>query len=208
MGYGLTDGSDGDLPKLPAATGLPPAASIDTSVYFTAGRTGSGWHWAVADDAGASPLPHGSGASQSGRLTVTPLDRNKQEDARQLRFSGGQATATISGTAPIDLSRQTNAQLALGFDYRVEEAPTAAVTLGMGCGASCTGTVPLTRTLRSAARGSWQHLDVPLACFAHQGVNMSRVWTPFSLATSGKLALGIADIRLESGAAGTLPCPH
>ena len=208
VGYGLRDASNGNLPRLSEASGLPSAAVVDKNVYFSAGRTGSGWHWAVADDAGASPITHGIGASDSGRLTLTSIDKAKQEDARQLRWSGGQATAEITGATPIDLSRQTNGQLALGFDYRVEEAPGAEVTLGVGCGPSCSGMLPITPALRSAARGQWQHLDIPLACFAAAGASMSRVWTPFALRTAGKLALGIANVRLESGVAGAANCPR
>ena len=76
----------------------------------------------------------------------------------------------------------------------------------MGCGASCGGTLPITAALRAAPRGHWQHLDIPLSCFAAAGESMARVWTPFTLQTSGRLTLGIADIRLESGAAHLLPC--
>jgi len=98
--------------------------------------------------------------------------------------------------------------MALGFDYRVEEAPSAAVTLGMACGASCGGTVPVTAALRAAPRGQWQHLDVPLACFAAAGQNMSRVRTPFALQTAGSLTLAITNIRLQSGTAGRSACGH
>jgi beta-glucosidase len=163
----------------------------------------------VADDAGASPLARGIGESQSRRLTLSPIDKVKQEDARELRWSGtGQASAEITGATAVNLTRQTNAQLALGFDYRVQQAPSAAVMLGMSCGASCAGTVALAPTLAAAPAGHWQHLDVPLACFAAAGENMAQVWTPFTLQTSGKLTLGIANIRLESGAAPSLACPH
>jgi beta-glucosidase len=208
-GYGLRDASNGSLEKLPAASGLPSAALVDNRVFFASGRTGSGWHWAVADDAGASPLARGIGASDSGRLTLTAIDKVKQEDSRRLRWSGtGQSTAEINGATPIDLTRQTNGQMALGFDYRVAAAPSTAVTVAMGCGASCSGSVPLTAALRAAPRGQWQHLDIPLACFAAAGANESRVWTPFALQTAGKLTLAITNIRLESGTAGTVTCPH
>jgi beta-glucosidase len=209
VGYGLRDASDGNLPRLPQASGLPAASTVDTTTFFAAGRLGSGWHWAVADDAGAQPLPRGLGGSESGRLRLSAIDEAKQEDARRLRWSGsGQATAEITGATAINLMRQTNAQLALGFDYRVEEAPSAPVMLGMSCGASCAGTLPLAPVLESAPRGVWRHLDVPLACFAAAGEDMRHVWTPFTLATSGKLTLGLANIRLESGATHPLPCGH
>ncbi|MBW4050537.1 MAG: glycoside hydrolase family 3 protein [Proteobacteria bacterium] len=207
VGYGLRDGSNGNLPKLPEASGLPSAATVDNNVFFTAGRTGSGWHWAVADDAGATALPRGIGASYSKRLTVTTTDKARQEDARLLHWSGtGQATAQITGATAINLTRQTNGQMALGFDYRVEDAPSAPVTVGMACGASCGGTVAITQALRAAPRNRWQHLDIPLSCFAAAGENMRRVVTPFTLQTTGKLTLGLANIRIESGAAHPLPC--
>jgi beta-glucosidase len=206
VGYGLRDASNGNLPKLPEASGLPSAAVVDTTVFFASGRTGSGWHWALADDAGASPVPHGIGTSDSRRLTLRAIDRTKQEDARQLRWSGtGQASAKITGATPINLTRQSNGGLALGLDYRVQAAPSAGVMLGMGCGASCAGAIAITRVLASAPRRQWRHLDVPLACFALAGEDMSHVWTPFELQTSGKLTLGIANIRLESGVAAACP---
>ena len=207
LGYGLRDASDGDLAKLPEASGLPSAALVDNNVFFASGRIGSGWHWAIADDAGASPVDRGIGASDAGRLTLTAIDKVKQEDSRQLRWPGtGQSTAEITGATAIDLTRQTNGQMALGFDYFVAQAPSAAVTVGIGCGASCGGTVPITRTLIAAPRGHWQHLDIALACFASAGANMSRVRTPFALQTAGKLTLAITNIRLESGTAGSVAC--
>ena len=209
VGFGLRDASNGNLPKLPETSGLPSAATVDSKVFFTAGRTGSGWHWAVADDAGATPLPRGIGASYSKRLTLTAIDKARQEDARQLHWSGsGQATAQITGATAIDLTRQTNGEMALSFWYRVEEAPSAPVAVGMGCGASCGGTVPITQALRAAPRSRWQHLGIPLACFAAAGENMRRVVTPFTLETHGKLTLGLADIRLLSGPGGAAACPR
>jgi beta-glucosidase len=209
LGYGLRDASAGNLAKLPEASSLPSAALVDNQVFFASGGTGSGWHWAVADDAGASPLARGIGASDSGRLTLTATDKTKQEDSRRLRWSGtGQSAAEITGATAIDLTRETNGQMALAFDYRVEAAPSAAVTVGMGCGASCGGIVPVTAALRAAPRGQWQHLDIPLACFASAGESMSRVWTPFALQTAGKLTLAISNIRLESGTAGSAACGH
>lgn len=47
-----------------------------------------------------------------------------------------------------------------------------------------------------------------MACFASAGESMTHVWTPFILATSGRLTIALANIKLQSGAAGALPCPH
>lgn len=209
LGYGLRDAGNGNLPKLPEASGLPSAAMVDKNTFFSSGRAGQGWHWAIADVAGATPVPRGIGTSGSKRLILTAIDKTKQEDSRLLRWQGtGQATAEITGATAIDLTRQTNGQIALSFDYRLDETPSAAVWVGMGCGASCGGTVPITAALRAATLGQWRHLDIPLSCFAAAGENMSRVWTPFALQTSGKLTLGLTNIRLESGTASGAHCGH
>jgi len=76
----------------------------------------------------------------------------------------------------------------------------------LDCGAGCRGGVPITREVAATAPGQWGHLKMPLACFARAGADMSHVTTPFALETSGKLALTIANIHLESGTDGVAPC--
>jgi beta-glucosidase len=188
LGYGLRDASDGDLPQLPQASGLPSASAIDPNVYFRAGRPGPGWHWQAA-----SP--------------ITPVDKARQEDARALHFNGGApAVSGLTGRSPIDLSRQTNGELSLGFDYRVDEPPSAPVELKMVCGAGCAGSIPVTRELRAAPVGRWRHLNVPLACFARAGARMSHITMPFAIETAGRLVLSVANIRLRTGATGLMTC--
>jgi beta-glucosidase len=57
-----------------------------------------------------------------------------------------------------------------------------------------------------ASSGKWTHLKVPLACFGKAGADLGRVTTPFALETSGRLALSVANIRLESGMDGVTSC--
>ena len=47
---------------------------------------------------------------------------------------------------------------------------------------------------------------MPLVCFARAGADMSHITTPFALETSGKQALTIANIHLESGTDGVASC--
>ena len=69
---------------------------------------------------------------------------------------GGMAQVFLAGPEPIDLSRESNGNLALAFDVRLEEAPSSAVTLSMGCGESCFGALDLTDTLAAMPVGEWQ----------------------------------------------------
>ncbi len=80
------------------------------------------------------------------------------------------------------------------------------MTLRMDCGPGCRGGVPITREVAATAPGQWGHLKMPLVCFARAGADMSHITTPFALETSGKQALTIANIHLESGTDGVASC--
>src|SRR5262249_50321328 len=118
-------------------------------------------------------------------------------DARQIRWSGRTAAAVgLSTSVPISMQRETNAQLSLGFDYRVDQAPAANVTLRLECGPGCGSPVDLTGTFTSARAGQWAHLRVPLRCLTH-GEAITRA---IELDSTGQFGLSVANIRLESSA--------
>nr|QWN55952.1 beta-glucosidase [uncultured bacterium] len=205
-GYGLTYSDDGNLDPLPEETGAQGAAAVsDTSVFFAKGRMGSGWQWFVGDAGAARVLAEGGGAASDGSVQVVAVDHAMQEDARQIRWTAP-ARAGISGTEPIDLQREANGQLALAFDYRVDEAPAADVHVAIECGPECGGRVPIRRVLSSAPPGQWGHLKIPLSCFEKAGADMRRVTAPFVISSEGRLTLSVSNVLLETGTDGTLPC--
>jgi beta-glucosidase len=223
--FGLRYHDNGDLKKLPEDAVAGSDTAIDTHVFFTAGRAGTGWRWVGAEGVVTSPrggpgaapaasagpgvheFPRGVGALADGRLIMAAADKSAQEDARLLSWSStGPASVGLTGTSEIDLQREANGQLSLAFDYKASSPPTADVTLRMDCGAGCRGIVPIAHELTATAPGQWGHLKIPLVCFARAGADMSHVTTPFALETSGKLALTIANIHLETGTDGVAPC--
>jgi beta-glucosidase len=194
LGYGLRYHDDGDLKKLPEVVDASSAATVDTRVFFAAGRLGSGWHWVAGEG-----------------VAMSATDKSAQEDARLLSWRGttaAQASLTLTGTSPIDLQREANGQLSLGFDYRASApVPTAVgVVLSVECGTGCRGAVPIARGLSAATVGQWGHLKVPLSCFAGAGADLTRITAPFVIQASGNLNLSVANIRLESGTDGTIAC--
>jgi beta-glucosidase len=209
VGYGLRDASDGDLAHLTSRSAVPRTPRVSDRTFFAAGHSGAGWHWSVAEGSAARALTRGIGRSLEGRLTLRAVDWRRQEDARLLSWSGaGAASAALTGSIPIDLTRETNGQMVLGLHYRLEQAPAAAVSLSMGCGRGCAGALPLAPLLRRAGPGRWHRLRIPLECFARAGADMRRIVTPFAIRTAGRLALAVADIRIESDIGGAIACPH
>ena len=199
-GFGLTYQDTVDLPVLseevPAATG-----QASTHNYFAAGRPSNGWQLAVgAGDAARTTLAGAVGNAQGDVLQVSAIDRAAQEDARLVKWSGtGPATLALQGDAPIDLQREANGQLSVTFDYRIDAPPSAKVMLGIECGPGCRGDLPIEAQLKQAPAGEWRQLKMPLHCFQNKGADLRNVTAPFLLSTEGKLELGIANVRLESG---------
>ena len=200
-GFGLTYQDTGDLAVLSEVVPPTPEGQTSTHSYFTAGKASSGWQLAIGEgDASRTALNAGVGDSSKGALKVSAVDRSAQEDGRLAKWSGdGAATVALQGEAPIDLQREANGQLSLAFDYRVDVPPTAPVTLALECGTGCRGDLPIGAALKQAPAGEWRQFKVPLHCFQSKGANLRGVTAPFTLTTAGKLELGIANVRLESG---------
>ena len=99
----------------------------------------------------------------------------------------------LAASQPLDISRETNAQLSLVVDYRVQNGPTAPVRIGME------GTlVPVTNALKNAPKGEWQTLAIPLGCFGAAGADMQKITTPFVLSTSGRMTIAVSGLSVVS----------
>lgn len=207
-GYGLTYNSKKSLSPLSEEVPARVEQGTSTRTYFAAGKPGNGWQLAVGEgESQRQALSNNVGNSSTNALTVTAIDRGAQEDGRLLTWSGAApATFAIQTAAPVDLQRESNGQLSLAFDYRVEAPASAPVTLGFECGDKCVARVPFDAQLKAAKPGTWQPFKMLLRCFEQQGGVMRTVTAPFTLSTAGSLKMGIANVRLESGLADTVAC--
>jgi beta-glucosidase len=175
-GYGLTFEDNGDVQQLSEERPAPSASGAD-GVYFARGTFPPGWNFVA-----------------SGGATIRNIDRMRQEDTRLVSFSGaGEQFVRLAASQPLDISRETNAQLSLVVDYRVQDGPTAPVQIGME-GAF----VPVTNALKNAPKGEWQTLAIPLGCFGSAGADMQKITAPFVLSTSGRLTIAVSGLAIVS----------
>ena len=175
-GYGLSQDVQAEVPQLSEERPAGGAAGAD-GVFFARGALPTGW-----------------ALTPSNGVTIRAIDRRGQEDTRLLTFSGnGEQSVRLTSAQPVDISRESNAELSLQVEYRVQSGPAGPVAVGME-GAS----VPVTQTLQAAPKNQWQTLTVPLRCFARAGADMAKIGTPLVLTTSGKLAIAVSDVRLAS----------
>ncbi len=173
FGYGLSYARPGHVGRLDETR--PAGMATGTTAFFAKGTLAAGW-----------TMPPAAG------VVVTAIDRAAQEDARRFVWTRP-AEVALRPPAPLDLTRETNGEISLVVQYRVDAQGDAALVMVDTAGKRAT--IPIATTL--AASNDWATLAVPLQCFAAQGLDMAHVATPFAMAGSRDLALAIADVRLD-----------
>lgn len=176
FGYGLTYAHPGTVGHLDE-TRPAGMAQATPGTFYGRGQIPPGWEVTA------------QGVKQSG------VDRRAQEDSRRLTWAGAGSLAFVA-PRPFDISRETNGEISLVIEYRVDGKPAGQVTAGVQSDGK-TATVPLTRTLASAKPGEWNRLAIPLQCFAARGADMQKVIAPLVLESTGSLDMSVSDVRLD-----------
>lgn len=199
-GYGLTYAQPAAVPVLGEESGVSSeGSSLDR--YFVDGRFMPPWSLMLRDAGGEFRLgQEKSGRSPRGVVTLRAADGAAQESALGLTFAGAGGEAAIAAR-PVDLTRQTNGEMALHLRYRVDTPPAGPVRLGVGAGA-----LDVTSLFRDATAGQWRSVKIRLSCFRNAGADVSAVDQPFNLSTDAAFAVTVEDIRLASNE-GDAICP-
>jgi beta-glucosidase len=187
-GYGLSYAKPATVAALSEDPGKAAAAgSVDR--YFVEGRLPAPWRMDFL----------GAGA-------IKTIDAGAQENARQATWTG-QGTLAVHGP-PVDLSRQTTGDMAVLVRYRIDAAPTAPVSMSIGCAddASCAGTLDVTSAVKAAPLNEWLSVKIKLSCFQAAGAKMDHVTAPFAVSTSGPFSLSLTEVALASNE-GDAICP-
>jgi beta-glucosidase len=207
LGYGLRYADSGNLPALSEA----PGADIDSSeagIFFTSGKLSPPWMLAYSDDdGGTQPISTVPSTVANGRVRVSRIDRDAQEDSLRFQWSGqGMAGVQFDSREAFDFTRETNGDVMLVLTMRVSQAPTARVDLAMACGERCAGTVRLDQALAQSPAGDWRRVAVPLKCFGQSGADMKQIRTALSLRTAGSLDIAVQRVALGTDADQRVAC--
>ena len=199
-GYGLTYARPARVGALSEDSGVvSTGSSLDR--YFVDGRFVAPWSLMLRDAGGDFRLgAEKAGASPRGGVSVRSTDGAGQESARALAVSPAGGMAMIVAQ-PVDLTRQSNGEMAIAFRYRVDAAPVGPVQLALG-----DGQVDLTSLFKAAPLGEWRTLKVRLSCLRDAGANLAAVEQPWGLRSNGAFAVTVENIRLASNEGDTV-CP-
>lgn len=206
LGYGLKTTSKTPLAKLSEDPGIKEQVQ-SSDVFFDRGVPSASWSLVIfggqEDQTRITTVP---AKAAGGRVVVTSTDHQVQEGARRFEFDGsGPATVALSTFEPIDLTRETNGDVMLLLTTRLDAAPNGPISLGMRCGANCSGQIDLGK-LSQVKLGAWQTVGVPLKCFAKAGVDMGRIDAPFVLTTSAKVTFSLARVAVGTVTEAVVDC--
>ncbi len=188
-GYGLSDATTTSVPALPEDPRIPPGRNGADTV-FQSGHVTAPWSIYVGDELAEVRLTTERQPSPGGAAAVT-----LRPGAVDANWAGGKrGTVRIGGRAS-DLRRLAAAGGTLEIRYRTDRAPAGAVTIGMGCGEHCRGDGRHHASLTPSSGAAWQTLEIPLACFAKAGADLSKIDTPLAIETGDAFRLSIAEAK-------------
>ncbi len=190
FGYGLSYTSSASVPVLDESAAVA-QASDPTTGFLLAGDPVTPWQLKLTDDAGTEVVYPPQAASPSGVLRAIAADDMAQEDTVILTWDG-EGSVSIEGE-PVDLSRQSNGDMALAMEYKVLQPAEAGVyfTLTSENGKVADNDVTSSFTRRS----DWQTRYIKLNCFADH-VDMTAVSSPMRITSEYSLSIQVRQIRL------------
>ncbi|HEU4852880.1 MAG TPA: glycoside hydrolase family 3 N-terminal domain-containing protein [Telluria sp.] len=194
-GYGLGYGSKSKVGKLDAAYPAGGCGVTNTyPVYSQADRS----TWPLFVTSAGKRVALGADLNSVFNLPTVKVETtqvNSQQDGKLLAWTGP-ARLEARADKPAALPDFATADGALQFDTIVTVAPAAGVTLAIGPAA-----VDASALFRNLAGKGKQTVKIPLACFTAKGADLSKVDTPFAVASEGAFTAAFANIQVVGGAA-------
>ena len=174
----------------------------DSRVWFAAGRPAARWSLLVegqgtGEQTRITTVP---AEALSGRVRVTAENFRVQEGARRFTITGGESSVILRNFDPLNLDRETNADVLLLVTAKVWDAPERAWLGAAGNSSEGLADVSLPESADFVRYG------IPLKCFRTKGANMSDLTMPFVFKTQGAADFAIGEVRLGTDAEVVLPC--
>ena len=144
-------------------------------------------------------LPMTSNIVEVEGLKVRTIDKEIQEDARQIVFAENQTSKfSLVTSEPVDLTQQRENGQSLFLNLRIDSAINGPIKLSMGCEPECPGAVDITSELLKLAPSEWQEVNVSLACFEKAGISLDKIVAPFQITSAGALTISFSEVSFRT----------
>ncbi|HEX6703818.1 MAG TPA: GDSL-type esterase/lipase family protein [Albitalea sp.] len=143
----------------------------------------------------------------AGPLGVTAQGRAGVRDAVLFDWKDRwEAVLRFESPQPLDL-RPFVARGTLEFDLDVAELAHGAIRVKLSCAEGCEPSVNIHEQGRAWVGKGWQHVSLPISCFAREGADFSRVKLPFGLVGVGSGRARVANVRILREGKPNTDCP-
>lgn len=196
-GFGLRYGDKGPLNK-----SLNETIDLSSQTLEPLNLMKHPWYFALQVE---DKLERVSSSSVEGQqVSYRTMDRRIQEDARLIKFHGidkleqtNQAKIEINDHFPFDLRNYLETGARLTFDIKLAQALQQPLQLQLRCEDDCSKLIDIRSYLTSTPSSDWQTVEIDLSCLKKADNELSKVFAPFSLATSEKVEIRLSDIRIK-----------
>ncbi|HEV8692009.1 MAG TPA: putative glycoside hydrolase, partial [Ideonella sp.] len=163
--------------------------------------------WRITAIDGESRAELTGDTAAAGPLAITARHRDGAREAVQFDWKDRwEAVLRFESLQPLDL-RAFVARGTLEFDVDVAELTHGAIRVKLSCGEGCEPAVDLFGQGRAWAGQGWQHVALPIRCFAREGADFARVHLPFALVGVGSGRASVANVRLVREGKPNAGCP-
>jgi beta-glucosidase len=135
-----------------------------------------------------------------GRVRVTAENFKVQEGARRFTIADGTASVQLRNFEPVNIDRETNADVMLLVTLKVWDAPDSARIGAIGPDTQGFSAVEL------PVSSDYVRYGLPLKCLRSKGADVTNLTQPFVIETSGKADFAIGEVRLGTDAERVLAC--
>lgn len=147
-----------------------------------------------------------SAKSSGGKVTMEPDTYRQEGDAIRVKWARKKENGKISLSGPdADLTIAQNIA-ALTMELRINRMSKKDVKIGLDCHYPCGAELSVGKQLRKSPKKEWFTFPIPLNCFQGEDFDISKISGPFSISTTGKMDISIANIRLERLPEGEAGC--
>ena len=195
-GFGLQYGDDNTLLD-DLNVVVEKSANVDQSLVLFEHAVKAPWSLNVIS--GEQAIGVSSSVVELPGVTLSTMDKDVQEDARTLTFTGKEsASVRFQSTFVEDLRQYIENDSALTVLVRKDQEFSESVILEMDCDeADCQKSVDISAVMKGFTIHEWQELSVDLNCFVKQGVNFGRVTVPFGITTAGQAVVSFSTMKLQ-----------
>mgnify|MGYP003313122688 FL=1 len=130
-------------------------------------------------------------------ISLKRFDLNQQYDSRNIVFNDSELMNAwgISLNENLVMSELSNPYVSIKF--RVNSRSDDLLFFVATCGVNCSGAINLMDFLSDQNNNSWIEVDISYKCLEKRGLDLSKVYIPAMLMTSGKWDIDINKIVIN-----------